>query len=126
MIRALPPFAVAATGAVAALLISLAAVVSLLTAPAAQAQTTREQVIAEKSKVRLDGFVCDQSAPGWEDLPERFRDLVQRSLRLQARVSILDGEIYRRREQTIAKPNTMTENSVKAQQSLLRTAFGNN
>ncbi len=89
-------------------------------------EMTREQVIAEKSKVRLDGFVCDQSAPGWDDLPEKFRDLVQRSLRLQSRVSILDSEIYRRKDQTIAKPNTITENSVKAQQSLLRTAFGNN
>lgn len=87
-------------------------------------EMTHEQVIAEKSKVRLDGFVCDQSAPGWNDLPEKFRELVQHSLRLQSRISILDREIYRRKDQTIAEPNRVEDNSVKAQQSLLKTAFG--
>lgn len=89
-------------------------------------EMTREQVIAEKSKVRLDGFVCDRSAPGWDDLPEKFQDLVERSLRLQSRVSILDREIYRSKDQTVPKPSPNNENSVQAQLSLLHTAFGSN
>ncbi len=89
-------------------------------------EMTREQVVAEKSKVRLDGFVCDRSAPGWNDLPEKFKDLVERSLRLQTRVSLLDKEIYRRKEQTISTPSPTNENSVQAQLTLLQTAFGGN
>jgi regulator of CtrA degradation len=84
-------------------------------------EMTREQVIAEKSKVRLDSFNVDRSAPGWNDLPESFRDLVERSLRLQKRVSLLDREIYRPAE---AAPQAGGENSVQAQLDLLKTAFG--
>lgn len=89
-------------------------------------EMTREQVIAEKSKVRLDGFICDRSAPGWTELPEKFQDLVERSLRLQSRVSMLDKEIYRGKDHTISKPSPNNENSVQAQLSLLQTAFGGN
>ena len=85
---------------------------------------TREQVIAEKTKVRLDGFACDRSAPGWDDLPDGFRDLVERSLRLQARVALLDKEIYHRKPTPEADEDDEQNNSVKAQISLLHTAFG--
>ncbi|MEM9108247.1 MAG: DUF1465 family protein, partial [Pseudomonadota bacterium] len=88
-------------------------------------EMTREQVIAEKTKVRLDGFACDRSAPGWDDLPDAFRDLVERSLRLQARVALLDKEIYHRKQAPEAAQDVEQNNSVKAQISLLHTAFGN-
>ncbi|MDR6816956.1 regulator of CtrA degradation [Neorhizobium sp. 2083] len=84
-------------------------------------EMSREQVMSEKSKVRLDGFNVDRNAPGWLDLPEGFRDLVERSLRLQNRVAILDREIYRPADAAVLPDN---ENSVRAQLSLLRTAFG--
>lgn len=86
-------------------------------------EMSRDQVMSEKSKVRLDGFNVDKSAPGWSDLPEAFRDLVERSLRLQNRVALLDREIYRPSEAPIVPDN---ENSVKAQLDLLRTAFTSN
>ncbi len=89
-------------------------------------EMTREQVVAEKSKVRLDGFACDRTAPGWDDLPETFRDLVERSLRLQSRVAMLDREVYQRKENTTPPRVSDNENSVKAQLSLLHTAFGGN
>lgn len=82
-------------------------------------EMSRDQVLSEKSKVRLDGFNVDRTAPGWNDLPEGFRDLVERSLRLQNRVSILDREIYRPGEATVSD----NENSVRAQLDLLNTAF---
>ncbi len=84
-------------------------------------EMTREQLLAEKSKVRLETFNCDRSAPGWDDLPEAFRSLVERSFRLQSRVSLLDREIYRPTESR--NPAADNQNGVRAQQSLLHTAF---
>ena len=86
-------------------------------------EMSRDQVMAEKNKVRLDGFNCDRTATGWTDLPEEFRSLVERSLRLQNRVAILDREIYRPDESASIKPDN--ENAVQAQQQLLQTVFGN-
>jgi len=83
-------------------------------------EMTRDQVVAEKKKVRLDAFNIDREAPGWEDLPLSFRDLIERSLRLQSRVAILDREIYRPAEAAVAHDN---QNSVQAQLTLLQTAF---
>jgi len=87
-------------------------------------EMTREQVMSEKTKVRLDGFNVDREAPGWNDLPEAFRDLVERSLRLQSRVAVLDREIYRPHEINHVVPDN--QNSVQAQLDLLQTAFGRN
>jgi regulator of CtrA degradation len=86
-------------------------------------EMSRDQVLNEKSKVRLDGFNVDRNAPGWNDLPESFRNLVERSLRLQNRIALLDREIYRPAEAAIVPDN---QNSVKAQLNLLQTAFGTN
>jgi regulator of CtrA degradation len=83
-------------------------------------EMSRDQVISEKSKVRLDGFNVDRAAPGWLDLPEGFRELIERSLRLQNRIALLDREIYRPGEPAVVPDN---ENSVRAQLSLLHTAF---
>lgn len=83
-------------------------------------EMSRDQVLAEKNKVRLDGFNVDKNAPGWLDLPEGFRDLVERSLRLQNRVALLDREIYRPGD----TPVPSNENGVRAQLNLLHTAFG--
>src|SRR5690606_15808473 len=56
-------------------------------------EMSRDQVLAEKSKGRLDGFNVDRNASGWLDLPEGLRDLVERSLRVQDRGALLDSEI---------------------------------
>ncbi|MDO6965271.1 protease adaptor protein RcdA [Rhizobium alvei] len=85
-------------------------------------EMTRDQVVSEKKKVRLDQFTVDRTAPGWSELPEGFRDLVEKSLRLQNRVAVLDREIYRADEQPAMTANN--QNSVQAQLSLLKTAFG--
>ena len=87
-------------------------------------EMTRDQVMSEKNKVRLDSFNVDRQAPGWTELPESFRDLVERSLRLQNRVALLDREMYRPQEVQTYVPDN--QNSVKAQIDLLNTAFGNN
>jgi regulator of CtrA degradation len=87
-------------------------------------EMSRDQVMSEKSKVRLDSFNVDKSAPGWAELPESFRDLIERSLRLQNRVALLDREIYRPNEAAAIVPDN--QNGVKAQIKLLQTAFGTN
>ena len=86
-------------------------------------EMSRDQVLSEKNKVRLDSFNVDKTAPGWNDLPEAFRDLIERSLRLQNRIALLDREIYRPSEAAKVPDN---ENSVQAQLNLLRTAFSIN
>jgi regulator of CtrA degradation len=85
-------------------------------------EMTRDQVVNEKKKVRLDTFNVDRAAPGWNDLPGDFRDLVEKSIRLQNRVAVIDREIYRPGDQTL--PSANNQNSVQAQLSLLKTAFG--
>ena len=87
-------------------------------------EMSRDQVLSEKNKVRLDSFNVDKTAPGWNDLPESFRDLIERSLRLQNRVALLDREIYRPQDVQTFQPDN--QNSVQAQINLLQTAFGNN
>lgn len=84
-------------------------------------EMTLEQARTEKSKVRLESFNCDRAADGWDELPEAFRELVERSLRLQNRVALLDRELYRP-EETGTDAKDMS-NSVQAQLNLLQTAF---
>jgi regulator of CtrA degradation len=86
-------------------------------------EMSRDQILSEKSKVRLDSFNVDKTAPGWNDLPEAFRDLIERSLRLQNRIALLDREIYRPEDVQTSQPDN--QNSVQAQLNLLQTAFGN-
>ncbi|PHP66127.1 AraC family transcriptional regulator [Zhengella mangrovi] len=95
----------------------------LLQRAANSGEMTREQVAAEKSKIRLDTGSADMAAPGWDELPETFRDLVQRSLRLQRVVRRMDAEVYGDRD---AAPGRTAgdENPVSAQIDLLKTAFG--
>lgn len=84
-------------------------------------EMSREQAQTEKSKVRLENFNCDRTADGWNELPEAFRDLVERSLRLQNRVALLDRELYRPAKNSTE--NQDPNNSVQAQLTLLQTAF---
>jgi regulator of CtrA degradation len=58
----------------------------LLQRAANSGEMTREQVIAEKSKVRLDTGSVQDTVEAWGELPETFRDLVSRSMSLQSRV----------------------------------------
>ena len=95
----------------------------LLQRAANSGEMTRDQVASEKTKVRLDTASAQDNAPGWNELPERFRDIVSRSLSLQALVRRMDDEVYggvRPAPKAPAGPG----NPVSDQISLLRTAFG--
>lgn len=54
-----------------------------------------EQAGHERDKVKLGGMSSATEGPTWDDLPERLRHLIDRSMRLQERVMRLDGALRR-------------------------------
>jgi regulator of CtrA degradation len=90
----------------------------LLQRAANQGDMTRAQVEIEKVKVRLEGVGSGRDTPLFNELPEVFRLLVDRALKLERRIAMLDREIYG------AYPSSdEIANPVGEQLNLLRTAF---
>jgi regulator of CtrA degradation len=81
-------------------------------------ELSTDQANSEKSKVKLGGLATATGGPGWDDLPERLRDLIVRSIRLQERVRKLDGIL------DPAEAPGETENPVARQLGQLSAAFG--
>ena len=52
-----------------------------------------DQARQERAKVKLGGVSSATGGPGWDDLPERLRALIDRSLHLQDRVIRLDAAL---------------------------------
>jgi regulator of CtrA degradation len=94
----------------------------LLQRAANSGEMTRDQVAAEKSKVKLDTASAPEAAQGWNEMPAAFMDLVNRSLSLQALVRRMDEEIYGR-VACVEEPSVRRGNPVSDQISLLNTAF---
>ena len=94
----------------------------LLQRAANSGEMTRDQVASEKSKVRLDTASAQENAPGWDELPAAFVDLVRHSLRLQGLVRRMDEEIYGNARAATAGP-ARPANPVNDQITLLNTAF---
>ena len=94
----------------------------LLQRAANSGEMTRDQVASEKTKVRLDTASAQDDVAGWDELPQVFRDIVARSLRLQSVVRRMDEEIYG--DQRELPQRMQTANPVSDQITLLRTAFG--
>ncbi len=85
-------------------------------------EMSREQMLSEKKKIRLDTTSAKIGTNGWDELPEAFRLLVKRSLRLQSYVQRLDQDLFG--EPTAAPvPAPANRNPVGSQIELLRTAF---
>lgn len=96
----------------------------LLQRAANSGEMTRDQVAAEKVKVRLDTASAQGEVAGWPELPEAFRAIVDHSLRLQALVRRMDEEIYGGAAAGQSAPNPhQSTNPVSDQLLLLRTAF---
>ena len=85
-----------------------------------EGEMTQEQAGLEKSKVRIDGPASNRSGPGWEEVPETLRALVDRSQRLQERIRRLDDAIYAEESEA---PETPAPNPVGEQLGLLSRAF---
>lgn len=95
----------------------------LLQRAANSGEMTRDQVAAEKSKVRLDTASAHEDAAGWSEMPVEFIDLVTHSLRLQALVQRMDEEIYGSGNVLALETGVRHPNPVFDQISLLNTAF---
>ncbi len=86
-------------------------------------EMSRDQVLAEKNKVRLDGFNVDRNAPGWATC--RKPSATSSNARCASRTALpfSTARSTARPKRPIVPDN---QNSVQAQLSLLQTAFGNN
>jgi len=84
-------------------------------------EMSRDQILEEKKKIKLDETNDSSQNPSWKDLPVEFIELVTRSLSLQNRVMTLDAELY---GTNIAKQEAPRVNAVSQQIDLLSTAFG--
>ena len=85
-------------------------------------EMSREQMMSEKKKIRLDTTSAKLTAAGWNELPDAFKLLVNRSLRLQSYVYRLDQDLFGAPEEAPALP-VSKDNPVGLQHELLRTAF---
>jgi regulator of CtrA degradation len=85
-------------------------------------EMSREQMLSEKQKIRLDTSSAKSSATGWDELPDPFKLLVKRSLRLQSYIHKLDQDLFANPAE-IAQPPASKDNPVGLQHDLLRTAF---
>ncbi len=92
----------------------------LLQRAAIEGEMTREQVLEEKKKVKLENLPETDSVSVQHGLPERFVELVNSSYKLQARIIRLDNELYGER----ADNHAAELNPVSDQINLISTAFG--
>jgi len=95
----------------------------LLQRAANSGEMSRDQVAAEKAKVRLDTASAQAEAIGWGELPAGFVDLVDRSLSFQALVRRMDEEIYSSAARSPKAGAVCAPNPVNDQITLLHTAF---
>jgi len=77
-----------------------------------------DQANHERAKVKLGGMSSATDGPTWEDLPERLRVLIERSMRLQERVIRLDEAL---RREPVEGP---VDNVVQRDLGRLAAAFG--
>jgi regulator of CtrA degradation len=68
-------------------------------------EMSKEQAAAEKAKVRLGGLSTAQEGAGWDELPQRLKNLIERSTRLQERIRRLDGAMERMPQEMPANSN---------------------
>jgi len=93
----------------------------LLQRAANAGEMNRDQLLEEKKKVKLGETRQHTENDEWEKLPQDFRELVERSLTLQKRVTGLDRELY---GDLAARLETTTKSPVEKQIDLLSTALG--
>ena len=87
-----------------------------------EGEMTVEQAGQEKNKVRLHGLSSAKDGPGWNELPERLRELIEQSLRLQKRIRHFDGLIYAPKDEAEDAPAEQA-NPVGDQIGMIANAF---
>lgn len=94
----------------------------LLQRAANSGEMTVNQVMQERTKVRLATPSDAHSSSAFAELPESFRDLIDRSLMMERDIRRLDEELYGERAGQFSELADL--NPVSEQIELLRTAFG--
>ena len=88
-----------------------------------EGEITAEHARNEKTKVAFSAEPGKRGGPGWDELPERFRDYVEKGDRIFSRVKQIDkadrGETSVSSERLAAMPG-----SIGAQLARLKAAFG--
>ncbi|MGL4242718.1 MAG: DUF1465 family protein [Beijerinckiaceae bacterium] len=87
-----------------------------------EGELTRSEAEAEHRKVRLSPSEVATSPEMLALLPARLNELIQQSLRLQARIVKLD-QLLRAQEAGAAKPEETEDNPVAQQLSMLQNAL---
>ncbi|WP_026381532.1 protease adaptor protein RcdA [Afifella pfennigii] len=59
-----------------------------------EGEMSLDQAAEEKRKIRIDAASANMHGPGWEELPEAFKELVRRSVALQKRVQMIDTALF--------------------------------
>lgn len=85
-----------------------------------EGEMSRDQLLEEKKKIKLDETITRTDNPEWQHLPSEFTELVSRSMALQNRVITLDGELYGKQ----IEDQSASNNPVNQQINLLSTALG--
>jgi regulator of CtrA degradation len=85
-----------------------------------EGELTREQAIEEQRKIKLPGRGSDQPSTEVNSMPERLRELIEQSIKLQERVIRLDHMLDLKE----ISPLGETDHPLKMQLSRLRAAFG--
>ncbi len=93
----------------------------LLQRAANSGEMTVNQVMQERTKVRLSTPSDVHGSVVFAELPAAFRELIDRSLVMERDIRRLDEELYGERAGIIAETDN---NPVNEQIELLRTAFG--
>jgi regulator of CtrA degradation len=95
----------------------------LLQRAANSGEMTVNQVMQERTKVRLETPSDAEANPAYGELPETFRSLVYRSVTMEREIRRLDEEVYGARAPAIAAASE-PHNPVSEQIELLNSAFG--
>jgi regulator of CtrA degradation len=80
-------------------------------------EMTQAEANRERAKVNLGGLSTGTDGTAWEGLPQRLKDLIQRSLSLQQRVVLLN-------EALTHAPAEEAPNAVQRHLGRLAAAFG--
>ncbi|MTI00155.1 DUF1465 family protein [Roseibium sp. RKSG952] len=86
-----------------------------------EGEMSREQAGNDKNKVDIEKLSTPATSPAFDDLPENFKTLIQRSIRLQERIVHLDTMLYRSAEPAFEAAND--GNPVAAHLNRLHAAF---
>ena len=92
----------------------------LLQRAVVEGEMSPEQASTEKKNVKLDQLHTQTGGKDWNELPEKFVELVESSVRLQRRIIRMDEDLYRAKQDT---DKVMPPNPVAIQHDLLATAF---